>query len=68
MWTHLDHDCLAEIVLAFVAREVDVNIIPVLAVLVALYVFAELSPRTFWSFAVEFSSFRRQGTATGGRR
>ena len=29
---------------------------------------AELSPRTFWSFAGEFSSFRRHGTATGKRR
>lgn len=28
---------------------------------------AELSPRTFWSFAGEFSSFRRQGTR-GERR
>jgi hypothetical protein len=30
--------------------------------------FAELSPRTFWNFAGEFSSFRRQVAATGGRR
>ena len=29
---------------------------------------AQLSPRTFWSFAREFSSFRRQGAATGERR
>jgi hypothetical protein len=29
---------------------------------------AELSPRTFWNFAREFSSFRRQGAATGERR
>ena len=29
---------------------------------------AELSPRTFWTFAGEFSSFRRQGAATGERR
>jgi hypothetical protein len=28
----------------------------------------ELSPRTFWNFAREFSSFRRQGAATGERR
>jgi hypothetical protein len=28
----------------------------------------ELSPRTFWNFAGEFSSFRRQGAATGERR
>ena len=26
---------------------------------------AELSPRTFWTFAREFSSFRRQGAANG---
>jgi len=29
---------------------------------------AQLSPRTFWSFTGEFSSFRRQGTATGEQR
>ena len=29
---------------------------------------AELYPRTFWNFAREFSSFRRQGAATGERR
>jgi hypothetical protein len=29
---------------------------------------AELSPRTFWNFAGEFSSVRRQGAATGEQR
>jgi hypothetical protein len=29
---------------------------------------AELSPRTFWNFAGEYSSFRRQRAATGERR
>ena len=29
---------------------------------------AELSSRTFWNFAREFSSFRRQGAATGEQR
>jgi len=30
--------------------------------------FTKLSPRTFWNFAREFSSFRRQGAAAGERR
>ena len=56
----IDGDSLASVV--------EGGPVPVRRLLDIAVQIAELSPRTLWTFAGEFSSLRRQGAATGERR